>query len=204
MMIAKLPRVSALGIDTIMVMTDERIAAVKSDPRIEWIGQYIDNLTYDRVEAILKAGWMISPFTFAGEVDPVPRAAKLNALGFPPSVTVWLDIESESYAAPALISQINTWAVGMRNGGGFDPGEYAGAGQVLNCHELTQLGVDRYAHACSSVRDASGLVAEPNSGFCLLQLFPPNQRLRPDCDLIVDWDVVQADFHGRLPMMVTG
>lgn len=202
-MIAKLPRVSALGIDTIEPLTDAHLDEITADPRIEFVGQYVDNLTAERLAAILDRGLLVTLFTFAGEFDPMGRIAKLLALKVPAGVTIWLDVEDEKILAVDLVSRITRWGNAIKTAG-FDPGEYAGAGELLTSGELTALPVDRYAHSCSSVRDRVNLIAEPASGYCFFQGFPPNAKIRPEStsDLIVDWDVVFEDYRGRLPTMI--
>jgi hypothetical protein len=188
-MIAKRPRVSALGFDTIEVITAAHLAELEPDPRVEFIGRYVDGLTAYELDAILATDRMVTLFTYADEFNPAPRIAELRALGIPPSTTIWLDVEGVTQRPDV---QINTWAAAMR-AAGYDPGAYVGAQSLLTASDWSALSVDRYCRSCS-------LVPEPVEGFCLLQLSPPNQKIGT---LVVDWLVVQADYHGRLPSMIS-
>lgn len=181
--------------DTVTVLTDERIAVLKQDPRIEFVGRYIDSLTSEEIARIHAAGLALTLFTYANELDPGPRLAKLKALKIPAGTTIWLDIEGEQLAATPLMTAINFWA-GALKAAQFDPGEYAGAGEVLTSAQLTSLAVDRYCRGCSSIRDVEGNIAEPFVGYAMYQLYPPNQRLFGS-DLLVDWDCAQQDFRNR-------
>jgi hypothetical protein len=205
---AVIPRIASLGIDTVATITDELLDVIVADPRIEYVGRYIDSITPDELARITARknrntgnGLLVTLFTYANELNPAPRVAKMRALGVPAGVTAWIDVEGEQLAPQELIGAINVCGRGFRDGG-FDPGEYCGAGEVLTSVELTALIVDRYAHACSKVQDVGGLYAEPASGFCLFQGYPPNQRIRPDCPLLVDWSCIFADYKGRLPTMI--
>ena len=187
-MIAKQPRVSAIGFDTIEAITAEHLTELEPDTRIEFIGRYVDGLTAHELDAILATDRMVTLFTYADEFNPAPRIAELRALGIPSGVTIWLDVEGVTQRPDV---QINTWAAAMR-AAGYDPGAYVGAQSLLTAADWTALAVDRYCRSCS-------YVPEPSEGFCLLQLSPPNQKIGT---LIVDWDVVQADYRGRLPTMI--
>lgn len=182
-------RMRAIGIDTVMPITDVRAVAVVQDPAIEFVGRYIDSLTLDEVATIHAVKLGILPITYADEFDPAPRIAKLRALGCPTGVTCLLDIESVKLTPDQTITQANTWAFAFK-AAGFDPGVYVGAGAGLTQAQWTGLIVDRYVRSCS-------LVPEPFEGFCGVQLYPPNQSLRVPSDLVVDWLVACLDYKGR-------
>ena len=189
---AQVARVRSVGIDTVQAMTDGLLAALKQEaPEATFIGRYVDSLTPEEVARIQGAGYSILPLTYADEFDPAPRLQKLFALGCPPNVTTILDVESVSLGVADTIARINAWAAKFKEAQ-LDPGAYVGAGAGLTAEQWTALAVDRYMRSCS-------LVPVPQEGFCVLQLFPPNQHLGGG--LVVDWDVIEQDFERRTPVL---
>lgn len=188
---AKPARIRAIGIDTTQVLSDAYLAILKSDPAIEFVGRYVDSLSSDEVARIHDAGLSILPFTYANEFDPAPRLSKLAALGCPTNVTTFLDVESVNLPAADTIARINAWAAAFKNAQ-RDPGGYVGAGSGLTATQWFALAIDRYMRSCS-------LVPVPGEGFCVLQLFPPDQHLGEG--LVIDWDVVEQDFERRVPTL---
>jgi hypothetical protein len=188
---ARPARVRAIGIDTVQVLSDAYLAILKSDPAIEFVARYVDSLTADEVARIHAVGYSILPLTYANEFDPGPRLQKLAALGCPLGVTTILDVESVNLPAADTIARINAWAAAFK-GAQRDPGGYVGAGSGLTAEQWFALAIDRYMRSCS-------LVSTPGEGFCVLQLFPPDQHLGEG--LVVDWDVVEQDFERRTPTL---
>ena len=188
---AKPAHVRAIGIDTVQVLSDTYLALLKSDPEIKYVGRYVDSLSLEEVTRIHDAGLSILPFTYANEFDPVPRLNKLSMLGCPLGVTTMLDVEGVNLTAADTIARANTWAVAFKKAQ-RDPGGYVGAGSGLTAAEWSGLVIDRYMRSCS-------LVPTPSEGFCVLQLFPPNQHLGEG--LVVDWEVVEQDFKRRVPVL---
>lgn len=187
-------RVRAIGIDTILAMSDALLAQLAAvAPETEYVGRYVDSLTSEEIARIHAAGKAILPFTYANEFDPAPRLAKLAALGCPPGVTIMLDVEGVKLPADQTIARIDAWALAMK-GAQRDPGAYVGAGAGLTAAQWTGLAVDRYMRSCSAV-------PEPSEGFCVLQLYRPNVDLGRG--LVIDWQVVQQDYRGRVPVLWT-
>jgi len=182
------PRVRAIGVDTIQVMTAAFLASLQAfDPAIEYIGRYVDTLTPSEVSLIHGAGYAILPFTYAGEFDPSPRLASLAALGCPAGVTLVLDVESVQIPTAQLVTQINGWAAAVK-AAGYDPGGYVGAASGLSAEQWGDLAIDRYVRSCS-------LVPESSEGFVVEQLFPPD--IHVGSGLVVDYLVARQDYERR-------
>ena len=189
---AKPARVRAIGVDTIQIMSETFLSVLRSvDPAVEYVGRYIDTLTTDEVARVHAAGYAILPFTYANEFDPAPRLQKLAALGCPPGVTTFLDIEGVNLQPADTMARANVWAKAFQ-GAKLDPGGYVGAGAGLSAAQWSSLVIDRYMRSCSAV-------PEPSEGFCVLQLFEPDIMLGEGLE--VDYEVVQRDFERRVPVL---
>jgi hypothetical protein len=195
------------GIDTVATITPEFMQEIQTDPRVRFIGRYVDGLTSAEVDLIVGAqhplggNYFLTLFTYADELTPAPLIAKLNELAIPSGVTIWEDIESETMNAIDLMTAINFCGKAFKTAG-FDAGEYAGAGEVLTSAQLTSLVVDIYMKSCSKVLDAGNELAEPASGYTGWQ-GRPNSPFKTGSKLIVDWEAIMGDYLGRLPVMVT-
>lgn len=158
--------------------------------------RYLGSVTPSEVQGILAAGLGFLPVTYADQFDGAKAVSQVKALGLPVGVTVFLDLEGIGAVTPAsLIAQVNGWATQIKNAL-YIPGLYVGANSILNSQELYGLGVERYWKGLSRIVDRNGLLAEPECGWCMLQLFPTTTR----GGISVDIDVVQSDFQNRLPV----
>jgi hypothetical protein len=123
-------------------------------------------------------------------------------MGLPSGGTVWLDVEgTAAFNTPPteLIAIINAWADAVA-GAGFMPGLYVGVPQPLTSAELFALHVVRYWRGQGSIRDRFNALAEPACGWSMLQCYPQHMR----GGVLVDDDMVQEDYRGRLPSWYLG
>jgi hypothetical protein len=150
------------------------------------------------VTAAVEAGLGFMPVTLADEYD-TPEA--VLALGLPPGVTVWLDLEGLSAFhadSKTLEAKINAWADAMTQAG-YQPGLYVGSPQPFTSDELFALHTVRYWKGQGSTRDRFGDLAEPRCGWCMHQAFP--QTVWENKGVLVDIDLVEQDYFKRLPSM---
>jgi hypothetical protein len=167
------------------------------------LGQNPGDLSADEAQAILGSGLALmavqhcprpgwAPSAQLG--DQYGQAAALNAaaIGLPPGMSLWFDLEGvASYTtAEDTIAHVNAWA-GEVESHGFSPGIYVGANQPLSGDELYwRLRVMRYWRSASTVPDI------PYRGYCMAQALAPS----PVDDVSIDRDVILADAFGGLPM----
>ena len=178
------------GVDTLATLTGPMASALSAQGVVFRAG-YIDHVTPAELAAQLAAGVMFSPVTYALEFDGAHTVARLQALGIPRGVTVWLDLESvpASLGHAELVAKINAWARAVI-AAGYEPGLYVGAGCLLNSAELYALAVVRYWHSGSEVP------AVDVRGYCMRQLRPLEVLV---AGVVVDVDVVEPDYKGDVP-----
>lgn len=170
---------------------------------VDFFVGYLGAMNAAHLQYVLDAGMAFMPVTFAGEAfdGAGDELAQLKALGVPPGVTVWLDLEGDkSYRTTPqeLSSLINTWAQAIA-AGGWIPGLYVGSPQPLTGPELAALSVVRYWKAPSLVLDRNGKdwSEPPGIGWCMQQQWPQgNYR---DTGVFVDVDIIGQDRRGRVP-----
>lgn len=196
-------RQGARGWDTIQVITKTIAEALKAE--FDFGVRYLGTLTSPEVDVILGAGMALMAVTY-GIKHGTPLNATLGAnygassvkqaqtAGIPKGNTLWLDVEDCTGSAQDADDFVNSWVTPVR-AAGFIPGMYDGAGIPLTAEQLGALGVNRYWHSCSNVivPTYGGMAI----GFCMQQLFKPNV---PRAGILVDLNVVQHDFRGRLPV----
>jgi hypothetical protein len=182
------------GIDTVSTLTPEQCAWLKAE-RYDFVVRYVTSLGAIERDAILRAGLALGLVTYAHSYDPKDEIAAIQRLGIPPGTDIWLDVEDDRLDAVTLSQRISSWATAIKQGVGCIPGVYVGSGNPLSSVELYALPVNRYWHSCSRVVDRHGLEAAPSCGWVMHQLAPGNVKL-PN-GLVVDIDVIQADYKGR-------
>jgi hypothetical protein len=151
------------------------------------------------VDGILSAGLAFVPVTFADKWDGNAAVGQLRALGMPPGVTAWLDIEGKALMAQeptGMIAAIDEWAKWVI-GAGYEAGVYVGSPQPFTGDELYALKATRYWKAPSEVRDRHGVLVSPHCGFCMYQLWD-SQTV---AGVWSDFDFIQKDNQDRLPTL---
>lgn len=188
-------RIAARGIDSEPFSHNADIvdAQLLKAAGIDFVLAYLGAISSQGIDNILSAGLAFMPVTYADNFDASLTIDCLQECGIPVGTTVWLDVESVKSDPTAAI---NTWAYALRNAG-YDPGLYVGTGIGLSADELGKLDVDRYWRSCSYVPEPT-LRGSP-IGFCMTQLFPPNQT---EQGVLVDYDFIGRDYHGRGPQWI--
>jgi hypothetical protein len=189
--------VGAKGVDTIQMLSETNCKFLKSQG-IDFVVRYINLLSTTEIDTILSSGLALQIVTFAKQYDAFEVVKKLQKLGIPREATIYLDLEDESGPSNVLINKINKFGRFISSSG-YTAGLYYGAGLVLNSAELWMLEVTRYWESCSRELDALGHPSIPQCGPCMVQLYPPNQKLG---DITVDYDFIQKDFRNRLPTWI--
>ena len=199
MIVAPIPVSSRLA-DTIAVLTPSALADLQAhgiDGVIAYLGH---NLTAALVDACAAAhmglvpvnvsrgeGWI--PTAALGTADARASVAALTALGVPVAgLDDWCDVEGCG-ADPTAYAR--AWCAELVVGGdGRRPKAYVGAGALLGGHAWYALPFVGYWHSCSAQ------IPEPDCGFQLDQIYPPNQM----CGSVqIDYNFARRDFHGRAP-----
>jgi hypothetical protein len=137
------------------------------------------------VQHVRASGW--SPTGDLGQQDGADAAANAAAVGFPPAVNVWCDLEGvdPGTAAQAVIDYCQAWFTAVA-AAGFLPGLYVGAQAILTGQQLLDLPFQHYWRSQSEVPDL------PNRGYQLMQLFPSITVN----GIGIDVDVMQTDEEG--------
>jgi hypothetical protein len=141
------------------------------------------------VQHVARPGW--APTIALGGAYGYVAATNAAAIGLPPGMTLWLDLEGVApYASRAdTIAYCNTWA-GAVAAAGYDPGVYVGANQPLTGDDLYwRLRLARYWKSASRVPDI------PYRGYCMAQSLAPS----PVDGIDLDRNVIMADAFGGLP-----
>lgn len=159
--------------------------------RVVWRAGYIEKVTAAELSAQLAAGIAFLPVTYALDFDAASQISRLQALGIPKSVTIFLDVEGVSLDAATLITEINTWARAM-TAAGYEAGLYVGAGIPLTDVQIYALAVTKYWHSVSKVPDPSV------RGCCIRQLRPDDVA---PTGVDVDVNVIERDYEGGLPTL---
>lgn len=180
------------GCDTLATLTAPDFARLRA-AGIVWRAGYIDHVTPTELEAQLAAGIAFAPVTYALELDAAHILARLEVLGVPKGVTVWLDIErvKDALDAADITARINACSKALV-AAGYQAGVYVGAGCPLDEAALFALPyVSRYWHSCSDVPRVRA------RGYCMHQ-HRPNDVIVEGED--VDVDTVEPDYKGGLPV----
>jgi len=211
-MIVQQAFVGALGVDTDTKLNATSAAALAAQGlkfAIRYLSlgeaESLGDLTQDETQAVLSAGLALMPVQHVrvpgwlpsasqGTADGSVAAAHAVAAGIPAGVTVWMDLEGVSSAAPTdvVIAYANNWNTSVR-AAGYDTGLYVGAACGLDGATLfTKLNVSRYWKSQSDVPQVQ------RRGYCMYQLLPSETIAGVACD----YNVVQEDFLGGLPRWV--
>ncbi len=206
---AELADVGAKGFDTTQPLTTARAEGLAA-AGMRFAVRYLGSLTSAEVDTIHAAGMRVFPVTFGLKHGTPPSAIlgsnfgmssvlEMRKIGMPAGVTVWLDLEDMSGTAADIQAFVNAWATAVL-AAGYRAGLYVGAGAVLTSKELYSLKVTYYWHSLSRVSDRNGAIAEPDCGWCMYQLYPSINV----AGTLVDVDVIQKDYRGRLPSWCAG
>lgn len=206
MLVAKPLKVGARGIDSEpwSHVGDTTHAQGLISSGIDFVALYLGAVTPSVIQRVTDAGLGYLPVCYANAINGATPGAstvsQLTALGIPPGVTVFLDIEGASTLIdPAgLIDKINAWC-DVVSSNGFIPGVYVGSPQPFTSAELYGLKVQRYWRAPSRVVDRNGALAEPQCGWCLFQAWPSVSW----ADVWSDVDFAYQDYRGRVPIVAS-
>lgn len=191
--------VGARGIDSVTLIDTPDKAAKLTKAKVDFVVQYLGSVSGVVLENICGAGLAVMLVTYANRYDGAATVDELRALNAPKGMTVWLDVESVGDLDPTTLrAKINAWAAAV-SAAGYMPGMYVGPNCKLTSIELYQLQVVRYWHCGAKIIDRNGQIAEPGCGFCMYQLFP-EITVGGQGGVFVDFDVIQQDFRGRLPV----
>lgn len=137
------------------------------------------------VQHVRKPGWL--PNKDLGQQYGQDAADNAGAVGFPPGVSVWCDLEGIGAGAAAndVIDYCDGWQ-GAVSAAGYVPGLYVGSAAVLTGPELYDLPFQHYWKSQSRVPDL------PKRGYALVQLFPSVTAY----GISVDLDFTQNDQEG--------
>lgn len=140
------------------------------------------------VQHVLEPGW--TPSAQLGEEHGANAAAQALAIGVPPQVNVWLDLEGVSAAATAqdVIAYCTSWfqELSLKD---YLPGLYVGASCGLDGQQLYDLPFQHYWHSESTVP------AIPGRGYQMLQ----RAQSGTVNGLSIDVDTTMEDQLGGVP-----
>ncbi len=142
------------------------------------------------VQHVAPQGWV--PSAALGAQYGGHAAANARAVGFPPQVSIWMDLEgiAPGTASGEVIAYCNAWYDAVAQAG-YVPGLYVGASAILNGDQLySQLRFQRYWQSGSRVPD----VAE--RGYCMVQTISSSYVLN---GIAYDTDFILADHLGGTP-----
>lgn len=198
-MIAKPMPVGSLGVDCVTSLNVADCHAL-SELGVKFVGKYLGHVSVSELGAILDSGMsMLAIGGYArpigwsnatGTADAATALGAAKALGLPTGVHVFLDLEGGNMPADAATAYAEAWAAVVA-GEGFVPALYAGAGCPLDGAQLYALPHKLYWAPCTPSY-------VPKCGFAVVQLHPGDQQV---AGIEVDFDAVQEDYDGRLPIM---
>jgi len=137
------------------------------------------------VQHVRYPGWM--PTASLGQQDGTHAASHAGAIGFPPGVNVWCDLEGvgASAAAADVVAYCNAWYTAVA-AAGYAPGLYVGASAGLNGQQLYELQFQHYW------KSESNVPAVAVRGYQMVQSPAP----APVEGVSIDRDVTQTDNLG--------
>jgi hypothetical protein len=137
------------------------------------------------VQHVRAPGWQ--PSGSVGQEDAVNASNNARAIGFPPGVNLWCDLEGvhSSTAAQQVIDYCTSWFDAV-SAAGYIPGLYVGANAILNGQQLYDLPFEHYWQSCSQVP------AIPNRGYQMVQTLVQE----PVNGIGIDRDTTQTDEKG--------
>lgn len=196
----------ALGVDTTARIDAEHAMRLYA-AGMQFAMRYLGSLSAAELADLVTEGLKVSPICYPPQRSGwIPVAADgtargkaavthARAIGIPTGVTIWIDLEGCRGPAAATAAWVEAFAAELV-AAGYQAGLYVGAAPGgLDSAALYRLRkVTRYWHSCSR-----GIPEPATRGYCLEQLYPPNQML---AGTIVDVDCVRHDFLGGVPMFV--
>jgi hypothetical protein len=137
------------------------------------------------VQHVRRPGW--SPSAGLGQADGSHAAINAGAVGFPPGVNIWCDLEGVSISSLAsdVIAHSNAWFAAV-SAAGYVPGLYVGANVVLSGQQLYDLAFEHYWQSASEVPTL------PARGYQMVQTLVPGLVN----GIGIDKDVTQTDSAG--------
>jgi hypothetical protein len=136
------------------------------------------------VQHVRKHVW--APTAGMGQGDGMNAAGNAAALGCPPGVNVWCDLEEVTGSEPAdVIGYCSAWFEAVA-AGGFVPGLYVGSNCVLDGRQLYDLPFQHYWKSISAVPEM------PARGYQMTQTVVPG----PVNGIGIDQNVTQTDGEG--------
>lgn len=172
-------------------------------------------------------GWI--PSAALGIEDAKRDLKDLERLAIPVGVHVSFDLEGVGGGNPqSVIAHVDAHAAGIQASKNLQA-LYVGDETLLTSAQLYALKTTLYWHSCSRVLDMLGNEAAPACGWACYQLYPDDVKLSaaappPEttswvgrllrhlrrtigtppsgASVTVDWNVIQQDFKGRVPIGV--
>ncbi|HUN92011.1 MAG TPA: glycoside hydrolase domain-containing protein [Burkholderiaceae bacterium] len=138
------------------------------------------------VQHVSRAGWI--PSVAIGQQYGAAAVANAQAVGFPPGVNVWVDLEGVAPGTPAdaAIGFCNAWFQ-VVSAAGYLPGLYVGHAHVLDSEQLF------WDLKCKSYWRAGGETADVDQrGYQMVQRIPGGKI----ADIGYDLDVTRNDALG--------
>jgi Domain of unknown function (DUF1906) len=137
------------------------------------------------VQHVRRPGW--SPTAELGKTYGNNAANNAAAVGFPPGVNLWCDLEGVNSTAHALdvIGYCNAWCAAV-SAAGYLPGLYVGANVILNGQQLYDLAFEHYWRSASKAPDL------PARGYQMTQTLVPGKVN----GIAIDRDTTQTDSKG--------
>jgi len=165
-------------------------------------GQHHKDLSTNEANDILAAGLALmpvqhvaaspwSPTAALGQTNGANAASNAAAIGFPPGVNVWCDLEGVAAGTDAadVIAYCNAW-FGAVSSAGYVPGLYVGANAILSGQQLYDLAVEHYWKSESIVP------ALPVRGYQMVQ-----KMVHGNVNGIgIDSNTINADNKGGSPI----
>lgn len=201
--VARLVEPFVLGFDCLQLVTPAMLDEA-SAYRFEFVAQYLEVLARSPAtrDLIFSRGMAILPLTEATVQEPlsqqtgrdrgVQTVARARSLNMPATVDIVIDLED-----PAAGSNVpeHVDAMSVEISGPYGSALYVAVPQPLTGHELYELHPPRYIKGGGRVVDRNGAIAEPDCGWCAIQLEPLEYA-----DLAgqrVDVIVTKRDYRGR-------
>jgi hypothetical protein len=206
-MIVKPASVGARFADMVTALTPTTAMALKA-AGIDGVYRYLGSLATPERDAILGAGLQLGVVTYSRDPNWVPTPgmgttdgqgdlAHLQAAGIPDGVTPYIDLEGCAGTAEQATQWLEERCDVLEN---FSAslGLYVGSFQPLGATQLYAL-----PRITSYWRSLSQGVPEPWCGWGVVQLRNVNGAPVVIAGVEVDLDVVQADYKGRFPMVLS-
>lgn len=170
-----------LGFDCLGEITDAMLDEAPTH-NFKWCARYLENLTPAERDRIFARGLGILPLTEATVKEPLTAGTGLQrgaqtitharALEMPPGPHIVIDFEAPAAGSDAPAHINNMAAIFTAPGAGFGAALYVAVPQTLGSGELFSLKTNRYIKGGGRIVDRFGNLAEPQCGWCAVQLEP--------------------------------